>query len=45
MRIRTGQGDRRKIVYKENPLLLEQRYEIPTKSDLADGEAQRPQAE
>ena len=45
MRIRTGQGDRRKIVYKENPLLLEQRYEIPTKSDHADGEAQRPRAE
>lgn len=45
MRIRTGQGDRRKIVYKENPLLLEQRYGIPTKSDHADGEAQRPQAE
>ena len=34
MRLRTGHGDRKKILYKDNPLLLEQRYQnqIPMKS-------------
>ena len=38
MRLRTGQGDRKKIIYKDNPLLLEQRYQkqIPTKSQQLD---------